>query len=277
MATRGAAMTEPFDDATLEQLNAYLDGEMADGARSSFEERLAREPDLRALLNQMQTLDTQMTSGLGEPPQASPSEALMAAVRSFSAAQAAEAPFETAKVVDFTPRQGPAPAANDTWRIPFAAAIALCVGAGGMWLVQQQPGQPVQMAAVALSDGVVVPTSALHAALEETQSGSVLASAVAKVRPVLSFASKDGRFCREFEAIGANGSVVGVACKGDTGWKMEVMLSAAPHSPDEMQYAPASGFNAKALDDVVSQLMDGESLTPSAEKSAKDQGWRKRN
>jgi hypothetical protein len=58
---------------------------------------------------------------------------------------------------------------------------------------------------------------------------------------------------------------------------MEVMVSAAPHSPDETQYAPASGFDAKALDEVVSRLMDGPSLSPEDERNAQKKGWRKGN
>jgi negative regulator of sigma E activity len=269
-------MPEPFDIETIEQLNAYLDGELEPAAILAFEERLARDPELRAFRNRLAAVDQQLKADLGEPPQTPPSPELMAALRNFSAAQTEKLPAETRNVVAFGGRKVNGGARNDGWRMAMAASIALCVGAGGMWLVQRQD-LPVQSAEVALTGGIIARATTLNAALESTQSGTVLASGAENVRPILSFASKDGRFCREFEAFGAEGSVVGVACKGDKGWKMEVMVSAAPHMPDETQYAPASGFDAKAIDEVITRLIDGQSLSLDAEKKAQENGWRQRN
>jgi negative regulator of sigma E activity len=270
-------MPEPIDDGTLEQLNAFLDGELSAGARAEFEQRLAREPDLRAFLARLQSVDRDLKSSHGEPPHSPPAETLMAAVRSFAAAQTAETGTAASNVVDLMSHKRPSLAQSGGWRAPIAASIALCVGAGGMWLALQQISEQPQSAAVSLTDGVVTERTPLFAALEQTPSGDVLADATNKIRPILTFASKDGRFCREFEAFGGKATVVGVACKDERGWKMEVLLSAAPHAPGDTQYAPASGFNAKALDDVVTQLMDGQSLSKDAEKTVRDQGWRKRN
>jgi hypothetical protein len=218
----------------------------------------------------------QVKAEFGEPPETPPGPELMAAIRSFSAAQTENAKIEASNVVAFGRVKSAGVARNGGWRMALAASVALCVGAGGMWLVQAL-SPPVQMAEVSLTGGIVAADSTLNAALEGSQSGVVFAGAAEKVRPILSFASKDGRFCREFEAFGKDGSVVGVACKVDTGWKMEVMVSAAPHAPDDTQYAPASGFDAKALDEVVSRLMDGQALSQDDEKAALRNGWRMRN
>jgi anti-sigma factor RsiW len=233
-------MSEPFDDATMEQLNAYLDGELEQDARLAFEQRLAREPSLLALLRRMEALGAELSVGLGTPLLPPPSDNLLAAVRGFAAAQTIETPAQPATVVAFPGRQKPVQTAGNGWRIPIAAAIALFAGAGAVLLLQTPSGPTVQLAAVAVRDGLVVETSTLHSVLERTESGAVIAIADETVRPILTFAAKDGRYCREFEAFGAKGSVVGVACKEDRGWKMEVMLAAAPHRPDETQYAPGT-------------------------------------
>jgi hypothetical protein len=157
----------------------------------------------------------------------------------------------------------------------LAAGIAFCVGAGATWLLQPLRTGGTQIAAVSIADGVAVSGSPLHVALETAASGDVKALGGERIRPILSFAAKDGRLCREFESFGKQGSIVGVACKGERGWAMELLLAAAAHAPDETQYAPASGFNAKALDDVVAQLIDGQPMTAEAEAAARAKAWRK--
>jgi hypothetical protein len=273
-------MTDPskpevYDHDTLIQLNAYLDGELDQDQRNSFEARLERESALRALFESMRTLDSELTKGLGALPPSPPSEELLAAVKSFAAAQTPES--AASNVVAFEARRKTTVAKPNPWRLPLAAAISLCVGAGAMWMILSQQGAGRQVAAVSISDGIAVKGGALHAALEQTISGEVMTAGQEKIRPILSFAAKDGRFCREFESFGRSGSVVGVACKGERGWAMEVVLAAAAHAPDEMQYAPASGFNAKALDDVVSQLIDGQPMTAEAEAAARAKAWQKDN
>lgn len=272
-----ASEPDPMDEATLVQLNAYLDGELDQRAQLAFEERLNREPALRTLLEGMRAIDHEVTESLGAVPQSPPNDALLAAVKNFAAAHATEATPQASNVVSFESRRTVKSVEPKPWQLPLAAGIALCVGAGAMSLVQSLQGPGVQSAAVAVADGVIVEGGALHAALERAGSGEVQSAAGEKIRPILSFAAKDGRFCREFESFGGKGAVVGVACKGDRGWTMEVLLSSAPHSPNETQYAPASGFNAKALDDVVSQLIEGQPMSPEAESAARGQGWRKGN
>lgn len=275
-------MTEPFDpqhfdDATLEQLNAYLDGELSQAASSALEERMAREPALRKFLDTMRGVDSELSTDLGAVPTTPPSDALLAAVKTFAAAQSGDVAAAPGNIVAFEPRRTERSAGSKPWQMPLAAAVALCVGAGGMWIVQSQQMRDSQFASVAIADGVAVKGSPLQIALESAASGDVSTAGAEKIRPILSFAAKDGRFCREFESFGAQGSVVGVACKGSRGWTMEVLLAAAAHAPDETQYAPASGFNAKALDDVVAQLMDGQPMSAEDEAAARAKAWQKEN
>lgn len=276
-------MAEPldpgsFDDSTLELLNAYLDGELDEKARSAFEDRLAREPALQSLMEAMRSVDADLKAELGATPTSPPSGELLAAASAFAAAQTAGAQSEaTSNVVAFEQRRSASPVSGRAWQMPLAAAIALFAGAGGMWAIMSPRVTGTQTAAVSIADGIAVQGGALHSALERSASGDLTTIGDERIRMILSFAAKDGRFCREFESFGAKGSVVGVACKGQRGWAMEVILAAAPHAPDETQYAPASGFNAKALDDVVSQLMDGQPMTAEAEAAARAKAWQTEN
>lgn len=271
-------MTDRFDDTTLEHLNAYLDGELDASARAAFEARLQAEPALQKLYEQMRAVSSEVSAQYGAPPADPPGEQLMAALKSFAAAQAVEPGAAGATVIPFEPRaKAVEQPGGGRWQLPLAAVIAFTMGAGAAWLALRTQGGTVQQASVAVTNGTVAEGAMLHRVLERVESGSAEKAGREVIRPILSFKAKDGRYCREFEAFGSDGAVVGVACRVDKGWTMEVLLSAAPPTLNETQYAPASGFNAKALDDVVSQLMEGGALDAAAEAEALKKGWQKSN
>lgn len=271
-------MTDRFDDATLEQLNAYLDGEMDDAARAAFEARLALDPALREHLEQIRTVSESVEAEFVALPAGAPSEELFAAVKAFAAAHPAGTEVNGARIIKLEQRPKTAgPQGLAAWQLPVAAAVAFCVGAGAMWLVQTMQTNSNTLTAAAVSSGRVAEGAMLHRVLERVESGATERAGHETIRPILTFKAKDGRYCREFEAFSADGAVVGVACRAANDWRMEVLLSAAARAPDETQYAPASGFNARALDDVVSQLMDGAALDAAAEAEALRKGWQKSN
>ena len=98
----------------------------------------------------------------------------------------------------------------------------------------------------AASAGVARRSTDLGAALERTASGKE--TALATVRPMLSFNSKDAGWCRQFEVRAPRKQTShGLACRGEAGdWR--VVASTAPSAAGG--YAPAGAERRKVIDDL---------------------------
>jgi hypothetical protein len=108
----------------------------------------------------------------------------------------------------------------------------------------------------------------LSATLEGTASGKD--AAVATVRPVLSFSSKTGGWCRQFEVRHATRQVShALACRGDDG-RWTVVSSTGPGPAG---IAPASADRRKVLDDLATSMMRGDPLSPPEEASLIARRW----
>jgi hypothetical protein len=108
------------------------------------------------------------------------------------------------------------------------------------------------------------------AALERTSSGKE--AALASVRPILSFNSKDAGWCRQFEMRSAGKQVsYGLACRGrGGGWR--IIASTAPSSSPG-GYMPAGADRRKVIDDLVTSMIVGEPLSPEDEAAAIGKEW----
>jgi hypothetical protein len=109
----------------------------------------------------------------------------------------------------------------------------------------------------------------LGAALERTASGKD--AALASLRPMLSFNSKNAGWCRQFELRGAGKQTShGLACRGQGGgWRM--IAATAPSAAGG--YAPAGVDRRKVIDDIVTSMIVGEPLSPEGETAVIGRGW----
>jgi hypothetical protein len=108
------------------------------------------------------------------------------------------------------------------------------------------------------------------AVLERTASGKE--AALASVRPMLSFNSKDAGWCRQFEVRSAEKKTShGLACRGRSAdWR--VIALTAPSSAAS-GYVPAGADRRKAIDDLVTSMIVGEPLSPEDEAASIAKGW----
>jgi hypothetical protein len=138
------------------------------------------------------------------------------------------------------------------------AAAILPVGSGG-------PGAPEAKAG---GLGALASTE-LGAALERTASGKD--QTIASVRPMLTFASKDAGWCRQFEVRGTGKQVShGLACRRLVGdWR--VLALTAPSAGSA--YVPAGAGRRKLVDDMVTSMIAGEPLSAEGEAVVIDKRW----
>jgi hypothetical protein len=138
-----------------------------------------------------------------------------------------------------------------------ALAAATVVAAVAGYLATSAPGRGV----LAQAD--------LAAALERTQSGKD--AALATLRPVLSFNSKTGAWCRQFEMRNASRQVShALACRG-AGGQWTVLASTPPAAGGG--FAPAGADARKTVDDLVTSMMQGNPLSQDEEAATIGRRW----
>jgi negative regulator of sigma E activity len=249
-----------------ETLCAYLDGELAPAEHAELEQEIARDPALRERLERFQGVMALMQQEFVGPADEPVPESLLVAARHL-----ADARNTASNVVPLAPRQSVPSAAR--WQLPIAAAVALAIGGVLGGAVQAWRGEGETALQVATLDAaLIVPANPLHAALEQTPSGETVTAGDNRLHMVLSFAAKDGRYCREFDVAAKGAASVGVACRDNGAWRLEVLLAAKP--PEDGAYQPASGYNTKAFDDVVSALMKDAPLDKAMERDLIARNWR---
>ena len=260
-----------------EILVAYVDGQLDERTSSEVEAALASDPAAQETVRRFaesarlahmaydEALQGEVPERLLEPFGHEPRPAADVEVLAARRAEGGAAPRRTLSL--------------RRWALPLAASLALFVGLGGGYALWDRgaPGTgPAQVV------GTVPMDTPLHQALETTPSGQALAweepdgGLRGEIKLLLTFRSKDGHYCREYQAFGSDaGETVGslgVACRGASGtWHQEISIAARPSN--EGVYQPA-GLSDAAFDAYLTELMSGAPLDQAAETTALESGWR---
>lgn len=254
---------------TDEELSAHLDAALDAETEAALEAALSEDAALAARFEALAGVDATVKIAFDAPL----AEAIPAR---FSALLTPPAAPHTAQVVELAARRAAKPArapapSSQGWKMAMAASLALVIGAGGGFLAGDRPGDQTQ---ARIEAAAIDPGNPLFDLLESTPSGqTVAASAAGMFTPVLSFQAKDGRFCREFETGAKEAMAVGVACRKNGGWKLEILLAAADRAPNGAGYAQASGYNAQALEAAMQGLGAADPLSAVAEAKLIAKGW----
>jgi hypothetical protein len=167
------------------------------------------------------------------------------------------------------------PEGGGGWQLAAASALALIVaGAGAGFLLRDQDGGLGPGLSV-LRQGQILASGPLHQVLESLPSNEERAAGSTKgataVRAVLTFRTKEGGYCREYELATAQGQFGGLACRQAGGdWAVEVHAA---------QQAQATGMHhpvghGERLDQLVDGRMEGDAFGEAEEKAAIKNGWK---
>jgi anti-sigma factor RsiW len=264
-----------------EQLTAFLDGELPEAQRAQVAAALGSDPALAARFAQLQQADAALKQAWPRPTSTLTDGITAAIDRLATAQQARTAAAEPVKVVSLEARRAQAAAAADAARVApgspraqwqrwsLAASILAVVGAGIVFLSQQQPAG-AQFALAPASGTTLAKSHPLTTTLDETASGTARewpgpVTRGGTVYPVLSFRDGDGALCREFEVADGRAVSMGVACRRSGSWKIEAIAPAAGRSAAAEGYVPASGEVPAAVGAAIDRLMQGEPLDAAAE------------
>ena len=219
----------------LDQVMAYLDGELDAAARRAFENEMAADPALAAEVAAHRGLAAQLAEAyapvLHEPMP----------LRLELAAQAANDRETPRRVI--------------TWAA-MAASLVVGVLAGRFALTPEPP----------VAVGADVPAKAELARALDHQ----LASEPGVVRIGVTFRATDGRYCRTFQS--APDRLAGLACRQGKDWRIETATRWSPSS--EPQYRTAASATPPEVLAAVDRALAGETFDAAHERAARDAGWR---
>ena len=211
-----------------ELLSQYLDGELAAPAAQSLRQRLIAEPQLRRALERLRAVDNRVKNAFEAP-------ALEAVPQ---------------HVVNMVQNAATRPERSSHHRAGWGFAIAASLLAATGLLMnpdsQQQSGD--YMAATATQDSLL--SQILEHSASRGEGWDTLDDG-RQVRPLLSFASTNGSWCREYLVSDDGATWRGVACRAGNAWTTQV-LSAEQASGSSNEYRPAGATSA----DQVTSFID---------------------
>jgi len=239
-----------------EILMAYADGELAEPQRSEVEAAVRADPALASIVDGHRALRRDVSAAfagvLDEPVPARLQAPSTGKVLSFEAARSARARTQAA-----------APVTKRTWPKWVALAATLVVGvlAGGVWMDAGKGDSLVS----ADAGGRMTARGELAGALSQQLASE--AAPGSAVRIGVSFATRDGGYCRSF-SVGAR---AGLACRDGEAWRVPVLTETAAAAGEYRQAASAPQAVLEAIDERIA----GTTLDAAAERAARERGWKR--
>jgi hypothetical protein len=246
---------EKTHDIDPVEWQAYLDGELADGARARIDAAVAADPGLAERLARDLRLQARVRDAFSDALD-EPVPAHLQAMLAAAPASSLDAP----NVVAF-PQRNPHRRMPPAWLGYAAAAVLAVVAIGGAWQRMQSP--------VRIRDGELVASGTLAKGLD-----TVLASAPDAASAVsigLTFRARDGRVCRSF-SYRDDGALSGLACRADGAWQLSVLEPIVV--ADDGEWRQASSAMTPAVQAAVDAALVNDVFDAEAERAAREAGWR---
>ena len=231
---------------TDQHLSAYIDGELSEELTRALREALKHDADLAARFRALEQANQTFLSAHGEIEDEPIPQFLLDTID-----EAGPIADDQRTVVQMPSR----PKGVREWIMPLAACLVLAIGVG---IGARLGPNTAPVATDSILAGPVAPGSNLHQVLETVPSGQAQDGLTA----VLSFTSVDGGFCREL----LSDTTRSVACRAPDQAQWTVLASVAQETEAlGGTYVPASADPARAIEQVVDQLIVGIPLSADAE------------
>ncbi|MBJ7309680.1 anti-sigma factor family protein [Rugamonas sp. CCM 8940] len=266
-----------FSDETL---MAYADGGLDPATRQELEQAMGHDAGLARRVAHQRALRAALYAPLEGAARAEPAWPPPGRQRNgASVVQLASARASRAA------QQGAARRAGlHRWRwLEWSALgllLVLSLGLGVMlgkstlpdWRLPWSAGQPGG-AVLASADGVLTAQGLLATALDQQLGGA--APLAGDVRVGLSFAARQGGYCRSFTLGGSNEDLSGLACRSGAQWRIPVLVQVMRAQPQMGAYRMPGVNMPGALLEAIDQRIDGAMLDPHAELDALRKGWQR--
>lgn len=253
-------------------LMAYADGELDPAERAAIERAMQADPAIAAAVARHRTLRDDVAAAFADilaepvPARLQPPRAQTQAPAQAPAQAPPPANVASLAAAREAKDARAAHEARRRWSWPEWGALAAMLVVGVLVGKLTPGGAPP---AIAGSGNQVVAQGELAAALDRQVGGSGgNGGNAAAVRIGVSFAARDGRYCRGF----VMGSSAGLACRDGDRWRIPVLAEAEPESAGGYRQA-GSALPAAVLDAIDARIA-GKPLDAAGEAAAKARGWR---
>lgn len=252
-----------FSDDTL---MAYADGELDPAARAAVEQAMQADPAIAAAVARHRALRADVAAAFADildepvPARLQPSTAKPQPVPQPEPAPAA-APVASLAAAREARQAQEAQKARRRWSWPEWGSLAAMLVVGVLVGKLAPGGAPP---AIAASGGQMVAQGELAAALDRQVGGGGNGA----VRVGVSFAARDGQYCRGF----VMGASAGLACRDGGQWRIPVLAESEQDSAGGYRQA-GSALPAAVLDAIDARIA-GKPLDAAGETAARARGWR---
>lgn len=232
------------NNLSSEILMAYVDGAL-DPIQRRLVEEAAADPEVAAEIAEFQRSRALLAAAFDAPLRETPPGRLTAVVTRAIAQDGQH--LAAAGMPNHWSRRG-------------VLAMALAAAAAFGFLLRS-PGPAA---------GFPLGAEAERALLTQASGKGALLAGDVTLTPRLSFANAAQEFCREFALSGPSGSHLGLACRGEDSWRLELLTATVAEGEG---LRPAAGEDPPELEAALQRLGAGAPLDGAQERCAIAAGW----
>jgi len=256
-----------MNDDEKQAISAYLDGEMTASEKTLFEQKLAGCPEMQARLERYQALNDELSATFSDIQYDPVPESIASLLKD---------PQNEDKV-EFI-QNHPKTTLWKTRNLQIAASLSIVIGASSWLGLRHIPHEDPSLSSYGIVEQTFITQSKVAAVLGSTHSGEVYkfdGDGQLTLKPILSFKTSGGYFCREYFLSDHNKHYHNVACLQDNVWSQQVTTELA-YSPFTQHYQAASDINSDTVNDFIDTHIKGDVLEQIEEKLLIQSEWREK-
>ena len=256
-----------MNDDEKQAISAYLDGEMTASEKTLFEQKLAGCPEMQARLERYQALNDELSATFSDIQYDPVPESIASLLKD---------PQNEDKV-EFI-QNHPKTTLWKTRNLQIAASLSIVIGASSWLGLRHIPHEDPSLSSYGIVEQTFITQSKVAAVLGSTHSGEVYkfdGDGQLTLKPILSFKTSGGYFCREYFLSDHNKHYHNVACLQDNVWSQQVTTELA-YSPVTQHYQAASDINSDTVNDFIDTHIKGDVLEQIEEKLLIQSEWREK-
>lgn len=240
----------------IQQLSAYMDGELTPAEQEAVEHRLAQDGDFRKLLQKLREQEGVLRATINtieDTPIKPALEKLLAASEHNTGRVRT-----SANVVSLL-----------IYRIKRLATVG--IPAAGLLLAALFINQPVKERILPQEHAAVgepVPASIADALATLVAGENVQLSSDKSISEILAFKRKDGALCKHYLEVQSKAAYEAIACREKDAWVNEVVVSRERKEITATQHYIPAGGEQSAVDVYIQAAIDGTSLTAEQEQQS---------